>query len=56
MYRTPVLRHGIGEAKGPLPALLIVGLRFVPATLRIFVRSDGGMTMSRKAFDDVVSG
>jgi len=61
VYFSPAFRQGIGDEKGPPEAPrpdpeLTVVLMLAPATLRSLLRSDGGRTMSRRAFGEVVKG
>jgi hypothetical protein len=58
-YRKPAFLHGIGDEKGPPPSPapeFIVEVIFVLATLRSLESREGGRTMSRSAFVDVVKG
>lgn len=55
LYLTPILRQGIGEAKG-CEFDDWLARPVTPATLSTFCRRDGGSTMSRRAFGYVVDG
>lgn len=56
LYRIPAFRHGMGLENALI--LLVDGPESpdTPVTERILVMSEGGRTMSRRAFGEVVSG
>jgi hypothetical protein len=59
LYLKPAFLQGIGDenapAAAPDPALMLEFI-FAPATLSNFERRDGGSTISRSAFGEVVNG